>query len=372
MTKHGDQVRALAESPVVGARFKDFIARWEMNIEPPPVEKIEKYVLLYALNSDRILMSPPRPATPQRWGHTRLVDTAEEDYFNADDDDEEPIAIVSTPPPRGMLTGKRKRPPRTGIPVRAAPTKPPFNGLARAPPLGALVGDYGDGDGDSDDLDAGAGADENHRPTLGRASPIPGFAPMSYPVGSPAPSPSPSPAPSSPGAGPGEQPPASPRIAHRQVSSSAGARPPLGLGLSPADDADVLAELSRGAGALLPKISGLDGAAAAGSKRRRADDEDEDDELLERLANKAKRPAPAPAPASASAPAPAGGGGGNKPGPGGGGAPAKGAEEGQGPAQGPKKLKLKFGAVGAAVASASPVAKGSGASSPGTKDGDNG
>ena len=109
MTKHGDQVRALAESPVVGARFKDFIARWEMNIEPPPVEKIEKYVLLYALNSDRILMSPRRPATPQRWGHTRLVDTAEEDYFNADDDDEEPIAIVSTPPPRGMLTGKRKR-----------------------------------------------------------------------------------------------------------------------------------------------------------------------------------------------------------------------------------------------------------------------
>ena len=57
---------------MVGPRFRDFIARWEMNIEPPPVEKIEKYVLLYALNSDRILMSPPRPATPQRWGHTRL------------------------------------------------------------------------------------------------------------------------------------------------------------------------------------------------------------------------------------------------------------------------------------------------------------
>ena len=46
--------------------------------------------------------------------------TAEEYYFNQDDDEGEHIPIVSTPHPRGILTGKRKRPPRnTGIPVGA-------------------------------------------------------------------------------------------------------------------------------------------------------------------------------------------------------------------------------------------------------------
>ena len=48
MTKHGDTIRTLAESPVVGPRFKDFISRYEMNIEPPPIERIEKYVHIVA------------------------------------------------------------------------------------------------------------------------------------------------------------------------------------------------------------------------------------------------------------------------------------------------------------------------------------
>ena len=59
MTKHGDTIRALAESPVVGPRFRDFISRWEMNIEPPPIERIDKcvYIIAYArlVLPDRLL-----------------------------------------------------------------------------------------------------------------------------------------------------------------------------------------------------------------------------------------------------------------------------------------------------------------------------
>ncbi|KAI9057414.1 DUF625-domain-containing protein [Trametes sanguinea] len=309
MTKHGDMVRTLAESPLVGSRFKDFIARWEMNNEPPPIEKIEKHPL----------------GTPQRgWGQGRLLDTAEEDYFNADDDEEETIPIVSTPPPRGhLLAGKRKRPMRTGIPVRSPK---PFNGagIPRTPPLGSLV-DYDEGD------DAGAENAAPSSPSLsGRMSPVPGGF---IPVGT---------------APPSDAPPASPRMSHRQVS----VKSPL----SPEEDGDILEALSKAGPSLLPKLplpGGPEG--AAGSKRRRDDD---DDELLERLANKAKRPTPSPsspkdgAESSPSAPKAA---------------PAKTSEEG------PKKLKLKIGAVGASVAAVpSSTWSSDSPSSTGTKDGDNG
>ncbi|KAI0686629.1 hypothetical protein C8Q76DRAFT_803880 [Earliella scabrosa] len=63
MTRHGDSIRTLAESPLVGPRFKDFISRWEMNIELPPVEKADRTA----------------PSTPQRCGQGKLPDTLEED-----------------------------------------------------------------------------------------------------------------------------------------------------------------------------------------------------------------------------------------------------------------------------------------------------
>ncbi|KAI0774738.1 DUF625-domain-containing protein [Trametes elegans] len=313
MTKHGDMVRALAESPLVGSRFKDFIARWEMNNEPPPVEK----------------QFPP--GTPQRgWGQGKLLDTAEEDYFNADDDEDEAIPIVSTPPPRSALgPGKRKRPLRTGIPIRASPKQ--FNGgPPRTLPLGSLV-DYDEGD----DV-----APENTQPaanspaTPGRASPIPGgFIPVG-PV-------------SSGGYTPSDAPPASPRLAHRQVTVKAP--------LTPEEDGAILEALAKGgAPPLLPKLPEV----GLGSKRRR---EDDDDEMLERLANKAKRPTPGPSSpkdeASSESPSPAPGA--PKVG------PAKTVEEG------PKKFKLKIGAVGAAVANSAPSSSNS-PSSTVTKDGDNG
>lgn len=45
MTRHETKIQTLANSPIGGPRFKSFIRRWEMNIEPPPAEsKEEKYV----------------------------------------------------------------------------------------------------------------------------------------------------------------------------------------------------------------------------------------------------------------------------------------------------------------------------------------
>ena len=50
MTRHGETVRSLAESPLVGPRFKDFIARFEISMKPPPFEKIERYIFLILLH----------------------------------------------------------------------------------------------------------------------------------------------------------------------------------------------------------------------------------------------------------------------------------------------------------------------------------
>ena len=46
MTKHEDEIRILAKSPLGGQRFELLIRRWEMNNEPLPEEtKPDKYVL---------------------------------------------------------------------------------------------------------------------------------------------------------------------------------------------------------------------------------------------------------------------------------------------------------------------------------------
>ncbi|KAI0677650.1 DUF625-domain-containing protein [Trametes maxima] len=324
MTKHGDLVRLLAESPLVGSRFRDLIARWDMNNEPPPVEKLEKCVLPQIRRSSLILpFFRLPPGTPQRgWGSGKPLDTAEEDYFNADDEEEEPIPIVSTPPPRGHpLAGKRKRPMRTGIPIRSSPKPQQFTlGVPRTPPLGSLV-DYDEGDDASGEI----GSPPSPGPASGRVSPIPGgfISVPCYPHS--------------------DAPPASPRMSHRLVS----AKSPL----SPEEDGDILEALAKGGQSLLPKLSS-GSESGVGSKRRRDDD---DDELLERLANKAKRPTPGP---SSPKDDPDSSPGVTKA------LPTKSSEEG------PKKLKLKIGAVGVAVASSS--APPSSPPSTDTKDGDNG
>lgn len=46
MTVYEVKIRALAENPLLGPRFQNFIRRWEMNNAPPPEEekKPEPYV----------------------------------------------------------------------------------------------------------------------------------------------------------------------------------------------------------------------------------------------------------------------------------------------------------------------------------------
>ncbi len=46
MIKHEDVIKALSDTQLGGPRFKAFIRRWEMNVEPLPKEdeKIEKCV----------------------------------------------------------------------------------------------------------------------------------------------------------------------------------------------------------------------------------------------------------------------------------------------------------------------------------------
>lgn len=91
-----------------------------------------------------------------------------------------------------------------------------------------------------------------------------------------------------------------------------------------------------------------------GAKRRR---EDDDDELLERLATRAKRPSISQCPENENTePLPIA----VKVG------PTRQADEG------PKKIKVKFGAVGAAVAASPSSTEQPAPSDPGAKEGDNG
>ncbi|EMD40366.1 hypothetical protein CERSUDRAFT_110962 [Gelatoporia subvermispora B] len=303
MTKHGDLVKRLADSPLGGPRFKALIQRYEMNVEPPP-PKEEKPEQL-------------DPNGARGWGRGKSLEAEEEDYFNGDDDVEEPfpnLPVLSSSPPRGGV--KRKRARATGLPIRPA-RQPPFAGIPRAPALGSLV-DYDDGD----DATPGSPIDDSSSPTR---SPSSIYFPKS----------------------PTSDVPSSPRIAHRQI-------PQKTSPAAPRDEEDDLLESLYKGGTSSPTFPTKP--PDLGKRRRENDD---DDELLERLASKAKRPSigsDSEKEKENSEASPVGKVALTKP-----------TED----SPGPKKIKLKFGAVGSAVASAQPAAT-SPAPSTGTKDGDNG
>ncbi|KAI0686780.1 component of IIS longevity pathway SMK-1-domain-containing protein [Cytidiella melzeri] len=128
MTKHEEKIRLLSETPLGGARFKQLIRRWEMNIEPPPKEeeKTEK---------------PALNAGSRRWGQGRFLEAEEESYFNTDDDEEEvPINLSNAFPKSNNPTLKRKR--ALSGPLRPLVQRPP---PVIIPSLGSLV-DYDDGE----------------------------------------------------------------------------------------------------------------------------------------------------------------------------------------------------------------------------------
>ncbi|PCH40772.1 DUF625-domain-containing protein [Wolfiporia cocos MD-104 SS10] len=258
----------------------------------------------------------PVPNGPRRWGQGKLLEAEEEDYFNADDDDEEDNAppLVSVP----LRGGPPKRRRLRGMSVPGRITRRQHQPPAPQP-LSALV-PYDD-DGDLAELSQVDSSDDPSPPSLPRR----GAATTSnYFSAFPTPS---------------DGPPASPRIPHKQISPS---NPEPSY---PPDEQDDLLEQLFSAG---PSSSKPPDLAAAGKRRR----EDEDDELLERLASRGKRPSVGGSPAKENLE----------------GSPAAKASLSKPGEEGPKKIKMKFGAVGAAVASSLPAAF----SDPGTKEGDNG
>ncbi|KAL0580514.1 Platinum sensitivity protein [Marasmius crinis-equi] len=140
MTKHDEEIKTLAASPLGGPRFVSFIRRWEINNEPPPPEEVKQD-------------SMDRPWPTQ----SRVLEAEEEDYFNGDDDDDDGfIPSISQTWTRGTgassplpgLNLKRKR--RVAVAnvlgaMGGKPARPLNNAPGRSPLLESLV-DYDDDD----------------------------------------------------------------------------------------------------------------------------------------------------------------------------------------------------------------------------------
>ena len=253
------------------------------------------------------------------------MEAEEENYFNqGDDEDEAPPPIVSTPPPRGN-TLKRKRT-RTSIPVRTMRSS--YVAAPPTPPLGGLV-DYDDGDDTSGTASSGdPNAPSSPKGPLRMRQPTNYFSAV-YKTGD---------GQSSDAHATGRQAPPSkiPTLSH-----GASSVPPA---TDVKQEGPSLADLWEG-----PKDLPEPG---LGVKRRRDDD---DDEMLERLFTKSKRPSVNEAHSEKAN----------------GDMPAAGkASPVKAPEDGPKKIKMKLGTIGAAVASSTPPT--SAPSCIGTKDGDNG
>lgn len=318
MTKHEDLVKSLADSHLGGPRFKAFIRRWEINIEPPPKEeeKVEQYVRFCSQPGYPTLISRSRRVRPngigiRKWGQGRLMEAEEEDYFNTDDDEDEILPVLTASVFQKAAQGslKRKRPRGSSTPIRQL--RSPFALAPRGPPLGSLV-DYDDGD-DPVDKTLPLGQTQDTASTSA--------------LGSPALQASSS----------GQKPAQQSLRASKQIS----------ITLTPhveEDEEDSLLEslVSRSTtgspGPIKPPEINLN------AKRQRDDD---DDEMLERLA-KVKRP-------STGSPTKDKNELGGKPT-----TPGKSTEE-----SGPKKIKLKLASPATSTTTTSP-------SSPGAKDGDTG
>ena len=160
MTQHEAEIQKLEQTALGKERFGLFIRRWEMNCAPPPEESTpDKYVIshvVYTILADLFLFCHVRSHDRAWSGPGRLLDLAEEDYFNAEDEDDNVIPSISQQswlkdsPLSSNNTGmKRKR--RPGISSAPKGYRPPL----KTPQLGALV-DYGE---DDDELNTTTDAD---------------------------------------------------------------------------------------------------------------------------------------------------------------------------------------------------------------------
>ena len=79
MEKYEDKLRALAETELVGARFRAFILRWEQNSAPSPAVKPAE-------------MNVETTIEARKWGQGTNLEAEEESYFNGSDDEEDTMA----------------------------------------------------------------------------------------------------------------------------------------------------------------------------------------------------------------------------------------------------------------------------------------
>ncbi|KAL0950186.1 hypothetical protein HGRIS_010179 [Hohenbuehelia grisea] len=326
MKTHEPLIRKLASTPLGHQRFEQFIRRWEMNNEPPPVDEPK----------------PTKPDTRPWPGQGRGIDAEEEDYFHADDEDDlllTPPSIASqqralkAAPSLPLNTLKRKRRPGISAAPKTLRTTPSLT-----PPPSPLQGLQEYEDEDDEENGILPVSPESEAAVKAQMLAVQKKSPLGSTIALPP----------------------SPKLMHRQIpsqasSSSAGpSGPPLRRLVEDDDEEDNMLEalMSQRSRPTTPTPT-LD-SMRPGEKRRR---EDDDDSLFERL-SKAKKP------------------------------DASTQRDGVSPFAGrlnpgddpPKKIKLKFGAASLSVASggaASSPSSVSGASSsppsePGTKDGDTG
>lgn len=312
MTQFGDRVQRLAEHSTAGMQFTHFINRWKANNEelPPPTEGV------------------PADVSPdtRTWGQGRTMDAEEEDYFlHSDEDEEQPQSQPRSPSPSAIprlasspvlgASGalKRRRLSKPGISAGV-----PSAGSAIPRPVGAVsspskatnafasLGDYVD---EEDEETASVSSAD------GAATPPPDSDVES--------------------------------VAETVIAATTPTRTGVGSKIPVASPVKATSPVP-GSGAGLAPAAVVLSPGRPGEKRRRA--EEGDDEMLERLATKSKRVSGAAA-----------GAGEKTPTKGVGASVKKAAEEGA------KRLKLKFGAAGLAVATA-----GASPTHQGVKDADTG
>lgn len=334
MTHHEAEIQKLEQTALGKTRFELFIRRWDMNCAPPPEEEStpDKYVILHVLYTILADLFFCRVRSHDRaWsGPGRLLDLAEEDYFNAEDEDDDVIPSISQQswlkdsPLSSNNTGmKRKR--RPGISSAPKGYRPPL----RTPQLGALV-DYGE---DDDEPSATTGAENLPQPSGSRSASPDNKTPASQRKRSPSPASTPIPPSITQPSGP----------------------PPKRAPKDENDEDNILESLARNPRSRPQSpMPGL-GPMRPAEKRRRA--EDDDDELFARL-SKAPKKSDLGNQKESSASIPG---------------RAKNGDDPPG-----KKIKVRLGTVGLAVATA-PVLEPTimpGTCSPssesGTKDGDTG
>ncbi|KAF5322390.1 hypothetical protein D9619_000547 [Psilocybe cf. subviscida] len=316
MTTHEAEIQQLAKSPLGSQRFDLFIRRYEMNQAPPPEETV-----------------PEKPPSEDRiWGAPgRLLDLAEEDYFNGDDDDDDDIIpsisqqsqFLKTSPLSLNNTGmKRKR--RPGITGMTKGYRPPL----KTPQLNSLV-DYDEDDDDDTPPTPGQTAESSAHPSPSASSPDSKHSSLSPSSRSPSPS----------------------------LASTSTLQEPKPSGPPPKrlakdeDEVDTMEALVQRGRSRSQSPSPSLGPMRPSEKRRREDDEDE--EVMARIGKASKKPDL-----------------GAQKDPAGSIARSKNGDDPPG-----KKIKLKIGAVGLAVASTSPAQgtlPSTSASEPHKKDGDTG